>query len=299
MRSTIRCSTLLMASIVGIAAWTAPVLSQQARFLPGVSLPPVPPGRPPSMRFPPGTFLTHIALNGNPSVGMVNPRNGVPFFMSGVSAPGAASFVGSVGTTPALTSNPFAMGLASPMLFGPGMNTMYSNPYAGMAMPNAMYSYPMNAGAPYSTPMTGQDYGRSTQGNGENAALNKLVVEQALEMKDISRTLKAIGVQADGGQLSWPLGLQVLYPTTENDALRQQLDAVFQTVARQSDKGQVNPELVKEASHNVEKLRVQLRNRAAFLYAGTYKEAAQFLDQLDRSLTLLQTPSAQTGKKSY
>lgn len=105
--------------------------------------------------------------------------------------------------------------------------------------------------------------------------------------------LQALGVPNTKGQIQWPLGLRVLSPGGETQHLRQQLDVLAQVLANQATHGQVSPQVLKEATRSVNKLRQLLRvsEEQKGMVLFTYNEATQFLDHLTNGLETLSPPS--------
>jgi hypothetical protein len=99
------------------------------------------------------------------------------------------------------------------------------------------------------------------------------------------------GLPSQAPQLSWPLGLRILPPAPETQALRQQIDALLQSAAAQQAKnGRVNPRVVQELNATVGKLQVLLRrdDERRTLPLEVHNEAERFLKKLKDALKTLQ-----------
>jgi hypothetical protein len=103
--------------------------------------------------------------------------------------------------------------------------------------------------------------------------------------------LPAGGQPSPSVQLSWPLGLRILPPAPETQALRDEIDGLLQTAAAQKAKdGRVNPRVVQELNAAVGKLEGLLRkdDERRNLPLEVHNEAARFLKQLKDALKTLQ-----------
>jgi hypothetical protein len=101
----------------------------------------------------------------------------------------------------------------------------------------------------------------------------------------------ASGQPAPSAQLNWPLGLRILPPAPETQALRQQIEALLQTAAAQKAKdGRVNPRVVQELNAAVGKLEGLLRqdDERRNLPLEVHNEAVRFVKQLKDALKTLQ-----------
>src|SRR5262249_27653438 len=100
--------------------------------------------------------------------------------------------------------------------------------------------------------------------------------------------LTASGVPNDGGRVTWPLGLCLL-GSEEDEALRQQAEALFEVAARQAQLGQVNPRLTRELTQAVSDLQARLRqnNDRNPLPRGVFDEAERFLNRLKKAPEVL------------
>jgi hypothetical protein len=115
----------------------------------------------------------------------------------------------------------------------------------------------------------------------------------------VSRLLKASGVPNDNGQIRWPLGLAILAAPGADD-LCEEIDALYEEMARQAAAGPVNPTLAEEARQAVKNLRGLLLKEKTERFGmplAVYQESERFLKKLDRAQRLLRagkvTPAAQ------
>jgi hypothetical protein len=106
---------------------------------------------------------------------------------------------------------------------------------------------------------------------------------QAQEGSAAAATL--FGLPADHGRVKWPLGLQVLRPSGEATALREQFELVLYYVANEAANGKVNPVLNDIGLETVRKLRQLVKSRKETMRAAAYAEATRFLDRAEGSLT--------------
>jgi hypothetical protein len=96
--------------------------------------------------------------------------------------------------------------------------------------------------------------------------------------------LDSLGVPTEAGRLSWPLGLRVLPPAVKSAALRRQIESVLQL-----DQGQMSVGAADAAALATEQLRALLHQQRerGVLPGQTIRDAAEFLDRLELSLTAL------------
>lgn len=106
---------------------------------------------------------------------------------------------------------------------------------------------------------------------------------------DVSRILTAAGISNDKGEMSWPVGLQALFPATENKELLRQLNAGLQTAALQKSDGSIDAESLKGLTHAAARLRQMLQQREPYLQALTYREADRYLKNIENALTQIQS----------
>jgi hypothetical protein len=124
--------------------------------------------------------------------------------------------------------------------------------------------------------------------------------EAASEAKSLSQVLTAGGVPNDGGRLRWPLGLRALGGPA-GDELRQQIDALFQLEAEQTQAGPVNPHLAQELARSLGELRKLLlrdRDERASLAATSYEDAEHFLAKLDHAQKVFEAGLESPGGKA-
>ncbi len=114
---------------------------------------------------------------------------------------------------------------------------------------------------------------------------------------EASRILSAAGLPNDQGHLTWPVGLQVLFPVVENAELLDGLEARFQTAAVQKTTGAVDEELLKGVSKDIARFRSKLRGREPYMAIPTYNEADRYLAHMEDALKGLQGSSKLTSVK--
>jgi hypothetical protein len=109
-----------------------------------------------------------------------------------------------------------------------------------------------------------------------------------------SAMFKAMGLPVEQGQLAWPIGLQALRPDEEVKTLRDQINGSIQVAAFDRMNKREDGRLVEQTQKAVARLRVLLRtNGKDRFFASTYKDSAQFLDQLEGGLKMLQGSPAE------
>src|SRR6516165_5063135 len=143
---------------------------------------------------------------------------------------------------------------------------------------------PFGSSPPYYYPTSGSSMGGSTDPQVSAAKLQPSPDEMS-----VSRLLTASGVPNDKGQLRWPLGLAILAAPGADD-LCEQIDALFEEMARQAAAGPVSPTLAEEARQAVKKLRRLLLKEKAERFGmplTVYQESERFLNKLDRAQQLL------------
>jgi hypothetical protein len=96
--------------------------------------------------------------------------------------------------------------------------------------------------------------------------------------------LDTLGVPTEAGRLSWPLGLRVLPPAVNSSALRRQIESVLRL-----DQGQMSAGAADAAALATDQLRTLLHQQRerGVLPGRTIRDAAEFLDRLEVSLTAL------------
>jgi hypothetical protein len=95
--------------------------------------------------------------------------------------------------------------------------------------------------------------------------------------------LDTLGLPQEGGRLSWPLGLRILAPGPDTQALRQQIDALLQmAAAQQAAGGKVSPSTLQELNAAADRLQALLARAAdrRVLPEAVQSEADQFLRKL-------------------
>ena len=134
-----------------------------------------------------------------------------------------------------------------------------------------------------------QAYGAT--GGSTDPQANAAEVQPSRQEKSMSRLLTASGVPNDKGQLRWPIGLAIL-AAPGADELCEQIEALFEEVARQAAGGSVNPALAEEVRQAVKNLRRLLLKEKAERFGmplAVYQESERFLNKLDRAEQLLRS----------
>jgi hypothetical protein len=188
------------------------------------------------------------------------------------------------------TTNPYAgLGSTSPYLGayqGPNPYSAYfSNPYSGAGAS----SYGGAAGSYGSGAASAGGSGGAASGYGSGAAAGNSAATGTQRQVSTARTdgsvLDVLGVPHEGNKVSWPLGLRILPPAAQSEALRTQVDSLLLFTSAQAVYGQVNGGAVDRAVQATAQLRDLLRKGGAdAMSAHTYHEAWQFLDRLDTTL---------------
>lgn len=219
----------------------------------------------------PGTFTTAI---GNQFVTPVNPAAQV------LAAQFNAAF-----TANALhqSFNPYAFNpyFANPYVAATAYNPL-ANPYAAMNSYGNAYANPY---IPYSPPYAGSysapyaNAGYSTQPSYD--AIPQYRPSDAAP-KQLS-TLGAYGIPNENGAIQWPLPFRLMAPDKKQE-LCDPLEAQLQVVTTQAAAGSVNPQLVKQAQQNVDRLREWLRQRRLDFAEETSREGDRFLRSIEDSL---------------
>jgi hypothetical protein len=115
------------------------------------------------------------------------------------------------------------------------------------------------------------------------------------DARQMGKILTAVGVPNDAGQLSYPLGLQVLQPQIENMQLLDQIETLFQLLAVQQATGPVNANLVQEAKVDIDRLQTMLKGRQYNMMPNVYSDAQQYLEKLRHGLEVLQPKAASSS----
>jgi hypothetical protein len=195
--------------------------------------------------------------------------------------------------------------------YGGYANPGYGTPYTGgYSMPSSAYpssgysaqsSYPSYSGGSQTPLYYGVDpslYVPSYSGIAASAgagqtspAMQDQYASMMNESRQVGKILTAVGVPNIAGQLSYPLGLQVLQPQTENLQLLDQIETLFQLLASQQATGYVNANLQKEAKAAIDRLQTMLQGRQHNMMPNVYTDAQQYLQKLRHGLEVLQAKS--------
>jgi hypothetical protein len=166
----------------------------------------------------------------------------------------------------------------------------YADPGYGMAAAKPTGAGSGSSGSGATTYSPGKDGSAAKQAQG--AATSKSNPDRAAVTAETSKLLDAVGVPNHKGVVLYPLGLRVLQPQAENLELLDRIETLLQVTASQQKNGQVNVNLLQEASTAVERLQQLLRNRQHNMMPDTYAQAEQFLDTLRHGLKVLQPNTA-------
>jgi hypothetical protein len=170
------------------------------------------------------------------------------------------------------------------------------NPYAGYAMMSMGNSYSGGSsgggrssgsgsygsgGGSYGGGGGSQDYSSSAANSYQPYAPASLMAynQQASSASRPGSALESFGVPFEGGKPAWPLGLRILAPAAETDALRRQVDALMGLTTAQPD-GRLPSDAVQEASRALARLRTLLAAQQEGMAAATYEQADRFLKKL-------------------
>jgi hypothetical protein len=226
-----------------------------------------------------------------------NPRQmrQIPFMMMfpGASFPTNVLMLGAPPTTP-FSVNLFNRALSPYSAYA-------SNPYSAqygaypMMMPAyspMMGSYGSGAGGYGSGTNNSNPYSTDTDGYADRKRQKAAAETGSLQ--------SILGLPGEKGRLSWPLGLRILAPAPEAEALRQQIDGLIQSLAYQAGSGQVQSGTVDAATGATRDLRRLLRRGegSAAIAEYTYQEADRFLGRLDSAIRSAGAVSS-AGKNGY
>ena len=191
--------------------------------------------------------------------------------------------------------------LMGPRMGNPGMARPSGS--ATMAGPSrstmAPAMQPMSAAGGGTSAMSSGRYGMAPYdmqaygavGASNDPPTNGAELQPSPEAKSMSRLLAANGVPNDKGQLRWPIGLAIL-AAPGADELCEQIDGLFEELARQAGGGAVTPALAEEVRPAVKDLRRLLFKEKAERFGMTlavYQESERFLNKLDRAGQLLRS----------
>jgi hypothetical protein len=197
--------------------------------------------------------------------------------------------------------NPYAgMGMTSPYLSGSGgaMSNPYAlNPYGGAAGGSGGgygggsgggYGGGSGSGSGGGGSSYGSGYGSGYGGSGELTAPTSGNDTASAEVSP----LDLFGIPREGNRMSWPLGLRILPPAVQAEALRKQLEVLVRLAAMQvGGGGEVNAGTLEAATEATAQLRDLLRKGgSAAMAEQTYRDARQFLDRVDTALLLIARP---------
>lgn len=101
-----------------------------------------------------------------------------------------------------------------------------------------------------------------------------------------------VGLLKDAGNLSWPIGLQVLPPEDQTTALRKQIDTLFLAARDQVASGSLNARTITDLSANIGRLRTLLVANVGEMSFTDYTASRRFLGSLDEAVTVLKAPDA-------
>ena len=165
----------------------------------------------------------------------------------------------------------------------PSYGSSQMPPYSGDGSSSSYYSLPSYAGNAAAS--TG---GASTSKQDKTTGKEDASPAKTLASRETGKILTAVGVPNDDGQLSYPLGLKVLQPGTENVQLLDQIETLFQLMAMQQAGGQVNPNFAQEANVAIDRLQTLLRGRQHNMMPNTYEEAQRYLEKLRHGLKVFE-----------
>jgi hypothetical protein len=145
--------------------------------------------------------------------------------------------------------------------------------------------------------MNGYGSGSSGYGNSSYYNISKPTYYQvqmpAQPSEESLPIFDLLGLPNTGGRLDWALGLKVLPPALETQALRQQIEAELLAAGYQALGGSLNREVLQKIHDQVERLRKLLNENETKFAQTTAVQARQFLDKLEAApKTLEQLSSA-------
>jgi hypothetical protein len=127
--------------------------------------------------------------------------------------------------------------------------------------------------APYSAPAS-------------DSALDNVKAQLLLDASTSSSALDSLGLPHDGNHLSWPLGLRVLPP--ESQQIRQQIDTLLPRATLGKLNGQADEASLRQLTQAVGRMRQLLASKDSVLAKTTVDDARSFLRQLDEAVKGLQ-----------
>jgi hypothetical protein len=176
-------------------------------------------------------------------------------------------------TGAALTSALSGAGLAAG--YGSGYGNGYGDGYYGGS--GCGYSPSSSTSNPYDT------YGSAAYQASSNAESTSELITGG-EPSGRDPILSALGLANKNGHLDWPLGLIAL-PGEQSKHLREQIESVILVGATNKT---INSFLVEDARLGLDRLQSQIESNRLSMTRGTYKDAQEFLGQLDHALKLLE-----------
>lgn len=93
----------------------------------------------------------------------------------------------------------------------------------------------------------------------------------------------AFGVPVEFGEVSWPLALRLMPPSTRQQVL-DRLESQLKTVANQAATGDVSQALLREANGTINQAHAWLHDHRSRMAENTYRDGINFLDRLENTL---------------
>ena len=93
-----------------------------------------------------------------------------------------------------------------------------------------------------------------------------------------------MGIVDPQGQLTWPLGLQIVRPALETKDLRQRIEGLLNGAAQQAGTGRASKQMLDDAGQAIAQLKRLLRQQREDMPEATYGDAVSFLQRLESAV---------------
>ena len=126
---------------------------------------------------------------------------------------------------------------------------------------------------------------------GKRAAIEPFPLsEETLNHLNVTKGYNSLGILRNGGELSWPIVFQELFPA---DQLKL-IDTQAKTLVRNAEKGKVDVNILKDMRTEIDRIREQLSKKVNEIPTTQYLEGKRFLNDFDDARAALERGEAMT-----
>src|SRR5262249_5714922 len=130
----------------------------------------------------------------------------------------------------------------------------------------------------------GAGYGNTGAGYDQTAPANSYTAQAAAYFGvELSSALAALGIFKNNRQTDWPLAFRLIPPGENRNAMAR-TESVLQVALMQGANGQAAAAILKEATRDVHRLRLWLREHHVGMAEATYDAGSAFLRRIEGAL---------------